>query len=112
MHELAISQSLVDAVAERTDGASVIAVNLRVGLLAGVVPDAMQFCFELVTEGTALQGARLEIEKIPGRAVCRTCEDEFDLGDLILLCPCGSADVEVVSGRELAVHSVEVGERV
>jgi hydrogenase nickel incorporation protein HypA/HybF len=112
LHELAITQSLVEAVAERTDGAPVIAVNLRLGRLSGVVPDAMQFCFELVTEGTPLYGARLQIEEMPGRAVCRTCAAEFDLPDLVLLCPCGSADVDVVSGQELAVHSVEVGEHV
>lgn len=112
VHELAITQSLVDAVCEHTDGAPIVAVNVRVGRLSGVVPDAMRFCFELITEGTPLQGARLEIEEPAGRARCRTCRDEFALPDLILLCPCGSADVDVLSGRELAVSSVEVGERV
>jgi hydrogenase nickel incorporation protein HypA/HybF len=60
----------------------------------------------LVTVGTPLEGAALEIEQPEGRGRCRTCGEEFVLADLILLCRCGSADVEVVSGRELAVASV------
>ncbi|MGI8614731.1 MAG: hydrogenase maturation nickel metallochaperone HypA [Nocardioidaceae bacterium] len=112
MHELAITQSIVDAVTEHTGGAAVSVVHLRVGKLSGVVPDAMRFCFELVTDGTPLSGARLDIEEPDGSARCRRCGDEFALADLILLCPCGSADVDVLSGRELSVKSVEVVERV
>jgi hydrogenase nickel incorporation protein HypA/HybF len=66
----------------------------------------MRFCFELVTAGTPLEGAVLEFEQPEGRGRCRTCGQEFVLADLILLCGCGSADVEVLAGRELAVASV------
>jgi hydrogenase nickel incorporation protein HypA/HybF len=106
MHEFAITQSVVDAVTERTGTARVASVRVRVGRLAGVVPDAMLFCFELVTSGTALDGAVLEIEQPEGRGRCRACGADFGLADLILLCDCGSADVEVLAGRELAVASV------
>ena len=106
MHELAITQSVVDAVTERTGSAPVAAVRVWVGRLAGVVPDAMRFCFELVTAGTPLEGAALEIEQPEGLGRCRDCGKEFLLPDLVLLCPCGSADVEVLAGRELAVASV------
>jgi len=108
VHELAITQSVVDAVTQRTGEAEVTCVRVRVGRLSGVVPDAMRFCFDLVTDGTPLAGARLEIDEPGGRARCRTCADEFALSDLILLCACGSADVEVVAGRELAVESVQL----
>jgi hydrogenase nickel incorporation protein HypA/HybF len=106
MHELAITQSVVDAVTERTGSAPVASVRVRVGRLAGVVPDAMRFCFDLVTAGTPLEGATLEFDQPAGRARCRTCGEDFALADLVLLCPCGSADVEVLAGRELAVASV------
>jgi hydrogenase nickel incorporation protein HypA/HybF len=106
MHELAITQGVVEAVTERTGDAPVTSVRLRVGRLAGVVPDAMRFCFDLVTAGTPLDGATLEFEQPEGRGRCRTCGAEFVLADLILLCDCGSADVEVLAGRELAVASV------
>ena len=106
MHELAITSSVVDAVTERTGNAPVAVVRVRVGRLAGVVPDAMRFCFELVTAGTPLEGAVLEIEQPEGRGRCRSCGEETALAEPILLCGCGSADVEVVAGRELAVASV------
>jgi hydrogenase nickel incorporation protein HypA/HybF len=106
MHELAITQSVVDAVTERTGTAPVASVRLRVGRLAGVVPDAMTFCFELVTAGTPLEGAALEFDRPEGRGRCRTCGADLELPDPVLLCACGSADVEVLAGRELAVASV------
>lgn len=110
MHELAITQSVVDMVVERTAGRRVASVRVQVGRLSGVVADAMRFCFDVATAGTALEGAALEIDETAGRAACRTCSDEFDVSDLILLCPCGSADVRVVAGKELRVTSVEMRE--
>lgn len=107
MHELAIAESVVSSVLERTEG-PVTVVRLRVGRLSGVVPDALTFCFELAAVGTPLEGARLEVEEQPGTARCRTCGVEFAMADAFLLCDCGSADVELLTGRELAVASVEV----
>jgi hydrogenase nickel incorporation protein HypA/HybF len=109
MHELAIAESVVSSVLERTGDRPVSVVRLRVGGLAGVVPEALDFCFELAAAGTPLDGAALEIVEERGRAHCRSCAADFDLVDAILLCGCGSADVELLSGRELSVTSVEVG---
>lgn len=108
MHELAIAESVVEAVLERTADRRVTTVRLQVGRLSGVVPDALTFCFELAASGTALEGTALQIEQRTGRAHCRGCDRDFDVEDLILLCDCGSADVEVLAGRELNVMSVEV----
>ncbi len=108
MHELAITQSVVDMVVERTAGRPIECVRLQVGQLSGVVPEAIEFCYELVTAGTSLEGSVLEIEQTPGSAHCRTCAQDFHLPDLILLCPCGSADVAVVTGHELQVLSVRL----
>ena len=108
MHELAIAESVVASVLEHTGGRRVAVVRLRVGRLAGVVPDALSFCFELATAGTTLEGASLEIVEEHGRARCRTCACDFTVDDSILLCGCGSADVELLSGQELSVTSVEV----
>ena len=106
---MAITQSVVDAVVERMDGAAVRAVTLEIGALSGVVPDSVRFCFDLVTAGTALEGARLEILEPPGAGECRTCGARFTLVDQFPLCPCGSADVAITGGRELSIVSVEVG---
>ena len=108
MHEMAITQSVVDMVVDRTAGRQVERVRLQVGMLSGVVADAMRFCFDVAVAGTSIEGAALEIDETAGRASCRTCGNEFDVDDLILLCPCGSADVQIVAGRELLVTSVQL----
>jgi hydrogenase nickel incorporation protein HypA/HybF len=108
VHEMAITQGVVDAVCEHAAGRRVHSVRVEVGALCAVVPDSMQFCFDLATEGTVADGARLDLDVRPGSARCRTCGREFVLDDLILLCPCGSADVEVLAGRDLRILSMEV----
>lgn len=108
VHELAIAQSVVESVLDHTGDRTVTTVRLQVGRLAGVVPESLSFCFELAASGTTLDGADLIIAQPAGRACCHTCGAEFCLDDLILLCPCGSADVDVTAGRELQVMSVEV----
>ena len=108
MHEMAITESVVRAVAERCEGRTVEQVTLVIGRLSGVVADSVQFCFELCTHGTALEGARLEIVDVLGQARCRTCGADVELADFIALCPCGSADLEVLAGEELSIRSVEV----
>src|SRR3954470_23041610 len=108
MHELAIAESVVSSVLARTGSQRVRVVRLRVGRLCAVVPDALTFSFDLATAGTPLEGAELEVEDQPGRASCRSCGAEFVLEDAILLCPCGSADVHLLSGQDLTIVSVEV----
>ena len=108
MHELAITQSMVDAIVDRFGDARVTAVHVRIGKVSGVVPDAVRFCFDLVAEGTPVEGARLDITEPQGRARCRGCAAEFAVDDLVLLCGCGSADVELLSGQDLVISAVEV----
>jgi hydrogenase nickel incorporation protein HypA/HybF len=105
---MAITQSVVDAVCEHAAGRRVRSVRLEVGALCAVVPDSMQFCFGLATEGTVADGARLDLDIREGSARCRTCGAQFALADPILLCRCGSADVEVLAGKELKICSMEV----
>ena len=108
MHELGITQGVVDAVTQRLPDAKVTCVRLEVGALSGIAADSVRFCFELVTPGTNLEGATLEISEPPARCRCRGCGAEFEPGDLLPLCPCGSADVEVLSGQDLRIISVQV----
>lgn len=108
MHELAITEGLVDAVRERLPGQRITCVRLEIGALSGVVADSVRFCFDLVTEGTSLEGARLEIAEPPARCRCRTCNSDFEPGSPFALCPCGSAEVTVLAGQDLTITSVQV----
>ncbi len=112
MHELSIAQSIVDAVVEKLGDARIEGVRIEIGKLSGVVPDSVLFCFDLVAEGTTVEGARLEIVEPSGRARCRQCAREFDIDDPIVLCPaCESAWVDVVAGRDLRILSVQIRSR-
>ena len=108
MHELAIAEAIVAAVAEKVSDTSIRRIQVQVGRLSGVVPDALSFCFELACTGTALAGSELDIVSSPGRGRCRSCTHEFDTDDLIAMCRCGSVDIEVIGGRELVIREVEV----
>jgi hydrogenase nickel incorporation protein HypA/HybF len=108
VHELAVTESLVDAIVERVPNGRVVRVRLDIGRLSGVEPDAVRFCFDVCARGTTLEGAVLELCPIPATAVCRTCGDRLELDDGVPLCGCGSADVELISGTELRIREVEV----
>lgn len=106
MHELSLTCNIVAIVSEHANGARVIEVTLEVGKLSAVAPDAIRFCFDIVTRGTVLEGARLEVIEIPGRGRCRRCGSELELSQLIERCACGSTDVEQLAGEELIVKQM------
>ncbi|HEX5117760.1 MAG TPA: hydrogenase maturation nickel metallochaperone HypA [Pseudonocardiaceae bacterium] len=109
MHELSLTQAVVDAVVDRLGDTPVTRVTLEIGPLSGVVVDSVRFCFDLVAEGTPVAGAELVVVQPPGRAACRDCGREFEVDDPILLCPgCDGANVAIRSGDELRIRSVEV----
>jgi len=108
LHEPAITESIVEAVTERLPDARITCVRLEIGALSGVVADSVRFCIDLVTEGTNLEGARLEITEVAGRCYCRVYGIDFEPDGPITLCPCGSTEIKVLSGRELKIASVQV----
>jgi hydrogenase nickel incorporation protein HypA/HybF len=108
MHELGIAQEIVAIVAERAGEARVLRVVLEIGKHAMLLPDAIRFCFDLCSEGTPVEGARLEILEIPGRGRCRTCGKEIALEDPFGVCPCGSADLQWLAGDEIKIKEMEV----
>jgi hydrogenase nickel incorporation protein HypA/HybF len=111
VHELSIAQAIVDVASRHAGASRVERVFVRIGHLRQVVPSALAFSFELCAHGTPLDGAELEIEHVPIRAVCRSCEAESELGGFPLACPaCGGMVVDVVEGEELQVESLELTE--
>jgi hydrogenase nickel incorporation protein HypA/HybF len=115
MHELSIAMSIVEMAEEEADqrgGARVNAVHLKVGLLAGVVKDALLSSYELACEGTGLQGSRLVIEEIPVVVYCPNCLAPRTLDSVQwFACPeCRSPVSEVIHGRELQVVALEIQE--
>jgi hydrogenase nickel incorporation protein HypA/HybF len=111
MHELSIAHSLVSLVQEYLPESAVrvTAVDLRLGVLAGVVSGALEFCYGIATEGTVLQGSLLRIQELPVVVHCPVCDADQVLGaELVLRCPaCGTATADILQGRELELASIE-----
>jgi len=112
MHELSLSGAIVNTVVKHAAGRPVSVVTVRTGALRQVVPDTLEFYFGFVAKGTVCEGARLEQELIPARLRCAGCGSEWEIDMPIFMCPgCGAAgDVEVASGNEFEVESIEVEE--
>jgi hydrogenase nickel incorporation protein HypA/HybF len=108
MHELALTQEIVEIVRERAGDRRVRRVVLEIGKLSAVLPDAVRFCFDLCAEGTAAEGAVLEILEPAGRARCRACGGEVALERPFGRCACGSSDLDWISGEELKIREMEV----
>lgn len=112
LHELGITQSIVEIAlqaAEKQQAQKIHSVTLEVGSLAGVVAEALQFCYEACSRQTLLEGSRLLIDRIPARASCRDCATEFALADLLACCPeCQSFSCDLLCGEELRIKEMEI----
>lgn len=108
MHELGITRSVVAICAENSGGAAVKRVTLEIGKLSAILPEAVRFCFDICAKGTVVEGARLEIIEIAGRALCTDCGSEVEMIDIVGNCVCGSRDLKLTAGEELKVKEMEV----
>jgi hydrogenase nickel incorporation protein HypA/HybF len=109
MHELSITQNIVEICERNAGGRRVLSVTLEIGDLSGVMPDAVEFCFSACISGTLLEGAQLEIDRVAGAGRCRECGAETAVRSYFDPCPaCGAYGVEIVRGEELRVKELEV----
>lgn len=90
----------------------ILRVRLRVGALSGVVEGALQFGYEIATEGTPLAGSKLEVVSLPVVIYCKSCDATRELpGVQSFRCPvCGTPSGDIRQGRELEIESVEIEE--
>jgi hydrogenase nickel incorporation protein HypA/HybF len=109
MHEMSITQSVVEICEGHAGGRRVTDVVLEVGELSGVVADSIEFCFEACTKGTLLEGARLTLEIVPGVGRCPVCGQEMPIATFFEPCSgCGAFGLSIVSGEELRVKELEL----
>jgi hydrogenase nickel incorporation protein HypA/HybF len=115
MHEMGIAMEIVKiaraSIPEDMQGARVQRVNLKVGQLSAIVADSLRFCFDLVVKETPLEGAELAIEEVPVTARCKDCQAEWTVSEAVFTCPaCHSGTIDMLSGRELDITSIEIEE--
>ena len=111
MHELSIAQSIVEiaeAKAREKNVQCIHTVKIRLGEFTTVVPEALEFAFEIARQGTLAENARLEIESVPMVVRCVACGTVTDpVRDVCLICPHCGLPLEVISGEELQVEYIE-----
>ncbi len=112
MHEVSLIESIVALVEDqrRTQQFSrVRVIRLQLGALGHAEPDALRFCFDAVASGTIADGARLEIETVPGEGWCALCHSTVALCERFAACPvCGHAPLRMTAGGELRLAEMEV----
>jgi hydrogenase nickel incorporation protein HypA/HybF len=112
MHEVGVMENALGIALKRAadEGAQHIhQLTMRVGPLSGVVAEALEFAFDVLSRGTIAEGATLQVERVPIVCYCPTCRVEFQSGDLFCECPrCHTPSGEVRQGRELELASLEV----
>jgi hydrogenase nickel incorporation protein HypA/HybF len=112
MHELALAESIVNIVTsemKKYPGSKALKVAIKLGALHEIVPDALQFGFDTMTTQTPLEGALLDIERIPIKGRCRNCGHEFEIEEYLFVCPqCYSGDIEMTQGDILEISHIEI----
>jgi len=110
MHELSITCSIMEIVAETAKGRKVHRVTLEIGELSGVMSDPIRFWFPEVARGTEAAEASLEIREVTALARCEACCSEFPTPSMLTACPCGSFRFRRLKGEELNIKSIELEE--
>ena len=112
MHEMALAESvlqIIEDAAQKQGFRRVKTVWLEVGQLSAVEPDALRFCFDVVTRGSIADSARLDILDTPGVGWCMRCSQAVPMAALYSACPrCGSYQLQPSQGTEMRVKELDV----
>lgn len=112
VHELSVTQSILEIAlrhAESAGGGRITHLQLVIGQLSSMVDDTVQFYWDIISEGTAAQGATLHFRRIPAELLCSTCNQRYPLRHDSFACPtCGSTQGTIVSGDEFYLESIEL----
>jgi hydrogenase nickel incorporation protein HypA/HybF len=114
VHELALMSSLIERVctiAHDEKAEHVREIHVACGDVSGVIPEALEFCFDICIADTIAKDATLKIKRIPAQWICAHCTTTTSHVDdkNIPLCPaCSGTDLSLIHGREFQLISVIV----
>ena len=112
MHELSVCQALIDrvtSVANEQNARQVFSVRVAIGPLSGVEPQLLEQAYPLAAAGSIAEDAELELETLPVRVLCSSCNEETDaLPNRLVCAKCGDWKTTLVSGDELMLMGVEL----
>lgn len=107
MHEFGLCEAIVQTARARADGRSVARVTVRVGSLLRAADDSMEMAFTMISSGTELDGAALEIVEVPAVARCQDCGESFEVTEPWAECRRCGGGLDVDGGSEMVLESVE-----
>ena len=114
MHEVSVMRNLlnsVEATADRERAERIDVIHLRIGEMAGINFESLEFAFEILSKGTKAEGGMLEYDKVELLVKCTECSHEFDPEELVFRCPeCRSGRVDIIAGREMEVDYILLDE--
>ena len=114
MHELSLMQAVLEkalAVADEAGAGGIIRLEVEVGELCGIVPEAWEMAFEAATPGTPLENAAMDWRVVDARVQCPACPHEYSPSDIIWECPaCGAFGGEAIAGNDIVLVRLEVGD--
>jgi hydrogenase nickel incorporation protein HypA/HybF len=109
MHELSVTQSVLDIALKNAGTRKIKQINLVVGQFSSIVDDSVQFYWDIISKETLAEGSLLHFERIPGEMTCQNCEYVFrPTGDTFDCPSCSSPFVKITKGEEFQVESIDV----
>ncbi len=112
MHELSVTENLLSLAQEharRAQASRVTDIHIVIGQLASIVDDSVQFYWDVISQGTLCQGAKLHFERIPAQLLCLECNTQYPIQSALTPCPqCNSYQVKVISGEQFWLESIEI----
>lgn len=113
MHELPVTESIIRIAVEEAERYNVTRINeirLKIGELSGLVPECIQYYFDIAGKGTKAEGALIKIDKIPIAMKCSDCDFSGTAAKFIdNRCPvCSSDSMKMIGGNEFYIDSMEV----
>ena len=112
MHELAVTESILNIAVEHAQAAGatrVTNIHLVIGQLSTIVDDSIQFYWDIITENTLCAESKLDFKRIAAKMQCLECNREYDLNSSLTPCPaCGSLNVKIISGEEFFIESIDI----
>ncbi|KUK13153.1 MAG: putative hydrogenase nickel incorporation protein HypA [bacterium 42_11] len=112
MHEFSLAEALMNVVLEEAikyGACKILKIKVRAGKLMGIVPELLDFAFSSLAEGSIAEGAKLELEEVPFKGKCRSCNYSFSVDDFFGVCPnCGSDEIDIQGGKEFELVGLEI----